>query len=473
MRAASVKALGPAPWRWRCKAWAEGARQSWEGFFRRTLPQDEAHVFAGLTLGFKGPLRRDWNRAVQDAGAMHLLVPSGAKVALVILSVVYLATMLGLRPWKRFALAILVGGFYTLMVGAEAPYTRAFWAACALGSCRLSGRDSGAFQAMTLAALLTLLWDPREIFSVGFHMTYAAVFGLVVAVPRVNEAVPKAWPGWLRYAALVAVISVLVQVMLWPIFANVFARGSFVGALANMLLVPASGILMALGFGAWTCSALFPAAGPFLGWTLGLAARLFVGVCQSFAGLPMAAADLSPMSSTAVATYYLLVFALLILPRWRVALALAGAAVMLWSGTALAGRWSAPDARVLLLRLPPAYPAVISFADGRTWLVDPGTKVAAVLKVLRSRGVKSLDRVVLTRPLPGRAWRRLRAGIAVREAAWLKAPWRYCPGEVCFEFGGPGGPRVRKGDAEYCIIPSRLKLRAVEVAADGARAEVR
>ena len=472
LKAESMKILGPPPWYWLPKAWAEGARQSWQGFFERVLPKDEACVLSGLTMGFKGPLRRDWNRSVQDAGAMHILVPSGAKVAFVMLGVVLLATSLGLRPIPRLILAVTVGGFYTLMVGAEAPYTRALWAGAALGLCQILGRDSGSFQAITLAAMLTLLWEPRELFSAGFQMTYAAVIGLVIAMPRLQAAAPGL-PRWLRGLAGAAAVSVLVQVMLWPLFANTFGRGSLAGVLANIVLVPASGLMMACGLAAWLAALLVPASAPCSARALGLLARGFVGACRFFAGLPCAAMDLPPMSQHVLLVYYLLVFAILVLPRRRAALALAAAGLCLWTSTALAGRWAAPSVRVLLLRLPPAHPAVVTFADGRVWLVDPGTKVSAVLKALRCQGIKTLDQIILTKPWPARAEARLRRGLAWRQERQVMAPWSFNDGEVRFEFGGPEGPRVLRGEAQYSIIPGRLKVRAVEVASDGRRAEIR
>ena len=472
INAESLRILGPVPWPWRLKAWAEGARRSLEGFFQRALPADEARVFSGLTLGFKGPLRRDWNRAVQDAGAMHLLVPSGAKVAFVMLGAALLAAWLGLCPAWRLVLVELCGGFYTLMVGADAPYTRAFWGGTALGICQLAGRDSGAFQAMTLAAILTLLWDPRELFGAGFQMTYAAVLGLVVAMPGFKNLTPGL-PRQLRGLICVALVSVIVQVMLWPTFANTFGRGSLVGVLANILLVPASGILMTAGFGAWGAGSWHEAATPILGRALGWLARLFVQVCRLFAALPGAARDLSPMSPTAIAVYYLLAFSLLVLPRWRAALALAAAGLLLWAGAAAAGRLTAPAVRVLFLRLPPAHPALICFADGRRWLVDPGGKASAVSRALRSRGIARLDRLVLTGPWPQKARDRLLRSLSWREALRVAAPWRLCEKDICFEFGGPRGPRVLRGEVQFGIIPRRLKLGAVEVLTDGRRAGIR
>lgn len=471
LQAESAAVVSPPPLAWWPKAWAEAVRQSLESFLRRVLPPDEARVFAGLTLGYKGDLRRDWTRAVQDAGAIHLLVPSGAKVAFVMVAVWALAWRLGLGRRGLWAAAVVVGGFYTLMVGADAPYTRALWAGAALGLCRTCGRDAGSFQALVLAAWATLLWDPRELFSVGFHMTYAAVGGLVVAMPSVQEAL-RGWPRRLRGLLGVCAVSVIVQLMLWPIFANTFGRGAVVGALANLVLVPASGLLMAAGFAAWLAGSCAAGLETWLGAFLGMLARLFLAVCRCFAGLPGAAVDLVPMSGAQIVAYYGAVFGILLLPRWRLALCLIAGSAALLGLAAAYGRWRRPAVSVLLLRLPPAYPALASFPDGSRWLIDPGGRVASVVGALRSRGVRRVDRLVLTAPMPRRAWRRLRERLPFNAVDRVAPPWRLCRGRVCFEFGGPGGPSVRRGEAQYSIIPGRLRRGAVEVWTDGDRAEV-
>jgi ComEC/Rec2-related protein len=467
MAADELRILDPPPWNWLPKAWAEEARQSMEGYFKMALPKDEANIFTGLCLGYKGPLRKDWNRAIQDSGTIHLIVPSGAKTAFVMLYVAFLATLAGMHILIRFSLTLFIGGLYTLMVGAEAPYTRAFWAGTAIWICRLSGRDSGAFQATMLAALLTLLWDPKELFGVGFQMTYAAVLGLVLAMPQVQTAV-RPLPRRLRGPVQIAAVSVIVQAMLWPIFANTFGRGSLAGVLANLLLVPASAPLMAAGFASWLAGPDIP-SGPLLAFL----ARLFVKVCRAFASLPGAAADLSPMSAPAVASYYLLAGAVLILPRWKASVALAAAGLLVIFGAAAAGSLRRPAVSVFYLDLAPAQPAWVRFADGRTWLIDPGTRAAGVLKALRQNGVSRVDRIVLTKPWPRRARQRLARGLAWKEAVQVNAPWSFVQGDVRFEFGGPEGPAVVQEGAQNSIIPRRLISGAAAAASDGRRAEVR
>lgn len=179
------------------------------------------------------------------------------------------------------------------------------------------------------------------------------------------------------------------------------------------------------------------------------------------------------MGPAAVIIYYLLVFALLVASRRRLALGLVMVASLLGVGTAALDRWEKPRVSVLLLRLPPAHPAVVSWADGRVWLVDPGSKASAVLKVLKNREIKTVDRLILLRPMTAAASARLNAGLCVRETLPVQAPWSFCERRICFEFGGPEGPRVLRGMAQYSIIPGRLKLGAVEVSTDGDRADIR
>jgi hypothetical protein len=197
------------------------------------------------------------------------------------------------------------------------------------------------------------------------------------------------------------------------------------------------------------------------------------------------------MGAAAVLAYYLLVLALLVLPRKRAALTLACAGLAAWGSDALAQKAGEPALRVVYLRLPGASwgscggpvpacgpvprAALVSFAGGRHWLVDAGGSAGLILKALRKYRVKRLEKVVLTgtearlaSALPRLAREipigRIEPPIPGRRLALL------CQDRVCFEFSPP---RVRRGDAEFSIIPSRLKINAVEASTDGFNVRIR
>ncbi|MBI4677283.1 MAG: ComEC/Rec2 family competence protein [Elusimicrobia bacterium] len=496
MKARAVAVIcGRVPWVWRLRSWAEAARRKVQDRFERSLGPEEARVMTGLCLGFKGPLKPETNRAIQDAGVMHLLVPSGAKVAFVLLAAEWFGRRL-LPPAGRFLAVGAAGGFYTLMVGADAPYARAFLAWAAYRAASLLGREPGTFQAMVLSAFAILVLRPRDLFGAGFQMTYLAVSGLVLAMPQVNSALPRGWPGWVRRSAQVLAVSVIVQAMLWPTFAAYFGRGAVVGCLANMVLVPASGLMMAAGFVlAWAGDG----PGETFSCVVGFMVRLFLKTCFWFSSLPFAAVNLSPMSWSKIAVYYLWVLAALMMPRWKVSAGLALCGLLFWGGTGLA-RKARPVMKVTFLCLPKGRAALVTFPEGSRWLVDAGGPAGVVLRALQARSVRGVDKVVITGMDSGR-WRGLlriikevpvgsvtipvgevppklslilsearRRGIGV-EADASAAELKLRSGKICFDFSREL-PAVRRGEAEYSIIGPRLRWRSMEVISDGEKAKI-
>jgi competence protein ComEC len=375
----------------------------------------------------------------------------------------------------------LLGGFYTLMVGAEPPYMRAYFGAMSLSASFLLGREVGSFQAMVVSAWAILLCEPRALFSLGFQMTYLAIVGLVVAMPTLNRAIPYGWSRWLRIPVAALGVTVIVEMMLWPLFASTFGRGSLAGALSNVLLVPASGLMMAGGFSLWGVSWL--TQGPWLElWAQGVKGMivLFAEVCYFASSWLWAAVELSPMSVPGLVSYYLAVFAILFVARRRICLSLAAVAFLVWGSGALAVWLSAPSVRVIYLSIPSArqfsspksHAAILSFPGGRHWLAAGVGSWGTARKALKAYRIGSLEKVVILQEGGGlRGLKRLLSYIPVGTVEYPRSQnFQFCKGRVCFEFDPP---RVRRGSGEFSIIPSRLRFQALEVETDGFKVEIR
>ncbi|MBI5629254.1 MAG: ComEC family competence protein [Elusimicrobia bacterium] len=448
----------PVAWYWRPFRAAEAARRSMQDRFEACFPEERARVLAGICLGYKGPLPRELNRAFQDAGVMHLLVPSGAKVALVLAGVAALLAPFSLALAVRFLLCALAGGFYLLMVGLEPPYVRAYLGFLFLWAGMIWDRESGAFQATVLSAWAILLADPRALFSAGFQMTYAAMAGIFLAPPSRRG---------------VFSITIIVQLMLWPIFCNTFGRGSLVGALANLALIPSSAILMAAGFSLWGFSFLF--AGPGIQgliWATDGMLRAFIAACFWFSSWPWAAVDLSPMSRPAILAYYLVVCGFLVLPRRKVALALVCAGLAAAAATQAWRRLKAPALRAVYLSLPRAQAALLTWEGRRHWLVLSQAPAGPVLAACRAYGIRRVERLVVLRKearLPKGFFRLFRDLQIERVDESRPDAFEACEKRICLGFDPP---RVRRGFAEYSIIPPYLKRHALEVATDGRTAQI-
>lgn len=402
-------------------AWfAERLHRAVRRRLRARLAPDEARVMEGLLLGYKGALPTRDARALQDSGLIHLVVPSGAKVALVLAAGAWLAALLRLPPWGKLALLSAAGAALVLAAGSEPPYWRAYLAAVVAGAARAWGRESDMLQAVVVSAWALLLLDPRALFTAGFQLTYAAMAGLLLFRPKT-----------------VLGVSLAVQAALWPLFACWFGRGALVGAAANLVAVPAAPAAAALG-------ALCCAGGP--AWPAALASRALLALARAAAALPFAAVDLSPWPWTSCAAYALALAAVARAPRRSAGLLLAGA-VALRAVPALA---APPPLRAVFLKVPrlkkgPRRAALVTFRGRLTWLV--GEAPAGLVAKAARGGVDGR--------IPGGRGLRL------------------CEGAVCLRFDPPGVEGFPEAVYQSAIIAAQLRSSAVEVVVDGASAHVR
>ncbi|MFA5140372.1 MAG: ComEC/Rec2 family competence protein [Elusimicrobiota bacterium] len=416
------------PWRWLPWAWGDSVHRSIHAYFEEGFDKDTAGVLEGLLVGFKGRLSRGLNRAIQDSGTMHLVAPSGAKVAFILAAALWLCGRL--KPLHRWMAAGFAGALYLLVVGPEPPYVRAYVMFMTLFAAHLSERESGAFQGLVLSVLLMLAAEPRCLFTAGFVLTTLAMLGILVALPRWK--VPGAWSPLVRIPLSALTVSFVVQLMLWPAFAHYFGRGSVAGLAANALAVPASWPIMAAGSLAWLSSCL-PAVQPVLAWIAAAGAGVFIRLCAFFAVLPGAAVDIAPMAPQWIAAYYLAALGILALPRWRVSAACLGCAGA-FALVAILAR--SARTRVVFLSDPKRSSVIVTFPDGRSVLKGAGVPPSVLKAALRDLGISRLER---TWPAEG--------GLELRHGGFLLSV-------------GEGWARVRTAEkGEYCIMAASTETR--------------
>jgi competence protein ComEC len=167
-------------WLWRGRA--EAIR-----ILLREVEQPAAGLLVASLFGNRYFLSRQAGEAFRDGGTFHLLVISGAHVAI-----------LAMLVWKglgwvisgrktRLAIGLVLIWGYAAMVGAEPPVLRAVL----MLSIHLIGRElarshSGA-NGLGAAALGMLAWQPQGLFDPGFQLSFLAVAVIVIWVVPLGE----------------------------------------------------------------------------------------------------------------------------------------------------------------------------------------------------------------------------------------------------------------------------------------------
>ncbi len=390
----TVHVMKPAAWPYRA---LRAMRGDILRVFAENFEPEIATIAGGILLGERTDLSPELFTAFQDSGAIHLLVASGGNVGFVTLITLALCGLVGLNRRKALWAALLVAGIYTLVAGADAPLMRAyFMTVCACAGYYL-GRNSGVLQGLVLSCLIILLLDPASLFETGFQMSFLATFALIICLA--NYPIPEKWPRIVRFFAQIFLVTLSVQLVLLPVFTNVFYKVSLTGLVANMLLVPLASLLLGLSFAYYIFTLCH--LGIVLYYPLLFGLHVFKWLVQFFAGLPFASLSVTAWSTGTIAAYYALLFGILhaTIKPWKKWMLIGVPIVAL---LCLAVDYTLSSTRVYLLDEWYKDVALVHIQHGPVFVVGSGLETQKVEQALRKIGRRQADAVLLTQGAPGK-----------------------------------------------------------------------
>ena len=357
-------------------------------------------VVLGEDEGLAEPVREDF----RASGLAHLLAVSGQNVAFLALGVYGLGWLLRLSKVVRELATLGAIAAYVLAVGWQPSVIRAGVAGALASLAWLAARPRDRWHFLALGALVLLAWAPTSLLDPGFQLSFAAVAGIFLGVPRLRARLE----GYPLPARVVDVLGVAVVcgVVTAPIVLFHFGEAPVYTVPANAVALPAAPAVLGLGLLAAAADPLSPEAATALAWLAGWAAAWLELVARVFGSLP--GAQVGPPTALAAALVFGVVWVGTRQTRTRLsgpgsAVALAAAGLVI---VAAASAWS--------LRPPPAWHAPaglrVTFLDvgqgdsvlletpSARLLVDQGPPEANVAGQLRRMGIRSLSAVVLTHP---------------------------------------------------------------------------
>lgn len=258
-----------------------------KGMFMRTiahmLPEPEASLAAGVTLGVKQSLGTDLMRMFRETGVAHIVVLSGYNIA-VVASIVSRMTM-----FVPFALRLAVSAvaivLFAVMVGGGATVVRATAMALVVILARALGRAHDALRALVIAGVLMVLVNPAILLhDVSFQLSFVATLAIVILVPLVERYFVFIRAHFLRE---VVVATVATQVAVLPLILYHMGSVSLVGFVANIFVVPVVPIAMVL-VGAVVFLAWVPGVGGVVAFAAHLVLAYIVHAVEFFARVPYA-----------------------------------------------------------------------------------------------------------------------------------------------------------------------------------------
>jgi len=231
------------------------------------LSGETSALYKALLLGDRGSISNETLEHFKKSGVLHILAVSGIHIAIAG-SLFYLLLYFLLCRSERLLLRYSVHKFaslltlpfllgYSLLAGANTPVVRALLMSsiviAALCTNRIKSRDA----LISTAILLILLFDPVQLFTVSFQLSFAAVCGILSTGPLLKElsetlndkfSNSSTTAKCLKWAFSGVIVSIVATLATAPISIVSFNRISIIGIIANLVIEPLL-CLWALSFG--------------------------------------------------------------------------------------------------------------------------------------------------------------------------------------------------------------------------------
>jgi competence protein ComEC len=163
-------------------------------------PPPQAALIDAMVIGEEAFIDRDTRVDFQRSGTYHILVVSGMNVTILAFVAFFTLRRMRLGDVPATLLTILFCVAYAFLTEVGAPVWRATLMCAIYLSTRLLYRDRAMLNALGAAALGLLVFDPRQLFTASFQMTFLCV--LIVAaiglplVERTSRLYRQALAHW-------------------------------------------------------------------------------------------------------------------------------------------------------------------------------------------------------------------------------------------------------------------------------------
>lgn len=394
--------------------WLWRKRQALARIIEGSISEESASFHKAIVLGLQSGITPQMRDAFTATGVAHLLSVSGTHFALLAFilfkGIKALSKSLPMRILTKMTLYITptqiaivltmpVLIFYALLSGASTPTIRSFIMVFIYMTALFLGRKGQWLNSLSIAAIIILLWEPGALFDLSFQLSFIAVLAIGYALENTKDS-NSIFLGGIKKSIL---ITIAATVGTAPFVVYYFHQFPLISPISNLIITPlVCFVVLPLGLFAGFFALLVNINPLPLSYPIEAITSLSLNLIKIASNIPYSNLYLHKPSIMIVALFFLsLAFFIKGRAGWRL-LPLAFVLCLYILSPFLSANNSL---RITFLDVGQGDSAVIELPDKKTMLIDGGsedydTGRRVIAPYLWSKGIKSVDYVVLSHPHP-------------------------------------------------------------------------
>jgi competence protein ComEC len=228
------------------------------------LPSLEANLLRAILLGERQYIPKFLRKIFVQTGTVHILAISGLHIG--IIAFIFLTFLKVIRiPRKiRYLITVLFLVFYVFIAGARTSVIRATIMSIVLLGGFIFEKETDILNSLALACFLILLFNPSQLFDIGFQLSFVSVMSIVIFSPKIENCVYKLFSkknkiSFFLWRSLSVSLAVWLAVLGFIVYNfNIITP---ITVFANLFIIPFMVIVIALGLCFIVISLILPSVG--------------------------------------------------------------------------------------------------------------------------------------------------------------------------------------------------------------------
>jgi competence protein ComEC len=276
----------------------------------------------------------------------------------------------------------------------------------------LSNRTTNLINSISIAALIILIINPKELYNPGFQLSFAAVLAIGILFPFMKELI-ESWAiqnKILKNILLFCCVSLSAQIGTLPFTLFYFNKLSIIALFTNFIVIPAIGFIIAAAIVTLLISAFLPFIGVYFGAANDILSGLVLQIIKFSGNLSFSHLTLNNYSLIDLAIFYvmlaLLIFFLIKFTSVKsklILLFLISANTYFLSSVDDTNLLPNNCLSVLMIDVGQGDSFLIKFPNGKTALVDAGNTTSTydngervIIPLLNYFGINRIDYGIVT-----------------------------------------------------------------------------